>query len=126
MSTQIAEPGTVEDLAPVIVKESSTSKPPKKPKATAPVDDHAEQDKKHRDWYSGWCGPGPCRDGIWTNKAGETVRWCRHVSVNGVLAAKPYLVCACPCHDGQPLPDMTAVVEAWETAQALKKTQGKA
>lgn len=86
--------------------------------AEAAVAEKAE--KAARDWFSGWCGPGPeCLDGLTHNKAGEEIRQCRHVGINGPRALRPYVVCACTCHTGTPLPDLDDVVDEWETAHAL-------
>lgn len=89
-----------------------------KPKDPAPVDvaaalqvsDQAAADaaaeeastRKGRDWYSGWCSSGmpgaECRDGSTTNKAGEVIRRCRYVGVNGIKVVPREVYCACSCH----------------------------
>lgn len=76
-------------------------------------------EKAARDWFSGWCGPGPtCRDGLTHNKVGEEIRQCRHVGINGPRALRPFVVCACSCHTETPVPDLSDVEEAWKDAHA--------
>jgi hypothetical protein len=57
--------------------------------------------RPQRPVFSGWCGPGPCRDTIHTNKAGQPVRQCRYAMVNGDKAPRPVIYCACVCHDSE-------------------------
>ena len=54
-------------------------------------------------WHSGWCGPGPCRDG-----STDGLKHCGYVAENGALAPTRFLYCSCACHaehrqEGDPL-----------------------
>lgn len=57
--------------------------------------------KQSADWYSGWCGTGPCRD----SDSPEGKRLCRYRAENGALVAVRFLHCSCLCHAGARHPD---------------------
>lgn len=53
------------------------------------------------DWYSGWCSPTKCRDGM--ADLTDTPRYrCLGVGENGVKVTPRYLFCACTCHRTNP------------------------
>lgn len=55
------------------------------------------------DWFSGWCGPGPCRDGQSTAEDGSPgPHRCRGMGENGAKVTPRYLACACTCHAENP------------------------
>jgi hypothetical protein len=54
------------------------------------------------DWYSGWCSPGPCRDGKIAPGAVEPQNRCLGLGENGAKITPRYLFCACTCHRTNP------------------------
>lgn len=50
------------------------------------------------DWYSGWCGSGPCRDGKIDPNTQAPRHRCLGLGENGVKITPRYLFCACTCH----------------------------
>lgn len=65
-------------------------------------EDPEEKVKPKRDWFSGFCGPGPCRDGRTLDEEGNPRHYCLAVSENGMKIRPRYLYCACDCHRSNP------------------------
>lgn len=98
MSADVAE-APVADYTVVKAADEPTS--PQTPAQAAADAAHEPAEGRpvvRRAWHSGYCGPGPCRDGQATNKAGEPIRFCRYVAVNGEKAEHKTSYCACDCH----------------------------
>lgn len=65
------------------------------------VSDNIDTERPGRDWFSGWCGPGPCRDGhrpIGQPDSDTIKHYCRYEAINGERVARRRLRCACDCH----------------------------
>lgn len=58
--------------------------------------------RPRRPWFSGFCGPGPCRDEKTLDANGNPRHYCRGETENGYKVEPRYLFCACVCHRENP------------------------
>ena len=106
----LSTPEVVEEAAPII-KQAAVSASSKAADAQAAKLAALAESGRFRssgrgitrgDWYSGWCSPGPCRDGKPTAGSVEPQHRCLGLGENGAKITPRYLFCACTCHRTNP------------------------